>query len=143
MGSNGEYRDGSLYVSEDTDVEEVIEWVQRCVDEPFHHDGKTVWNFSSHKVDEEALEEKLERLHRDEFIIPFQVGGAWAMMYHLLPDRLRRAEVLTYDSRYNEYKAYRNFYRELERSRIDRLQHDLKNRAYERLQEVRETAQYE
>lgn len=138
-----DYREDSLYVSEDTSVDEIIDWLKRCTDEPIKVGNKTVWNFSSHTVDEELLREKVEQLKRDEFVIPFQVAGTWAFMFNLLPDRLKRAEVLVFNKRDETYYAYRNFYRDLTVAEMDGIEHDLKERVYdaEEQEEIRQIGQ--
>jgi hypothetical protein len=103
-----------LYVTDDTTVEELKDYIEYVVANPYVEsvDGveKQVWNFSSHEINEEEL--NLEMKHESEFIIPFGVTTTWAMMYVMLPERLRGAENLVWNQSNGEYRAYRQFYRD-------------------------------
>lgn len=62
----------------------------------------------------EALEFATEnKLENDEYVIPFQVTGTWGFIVQLLPERLRRAEILVFKKQYGDYAAYSNMYRKM------------------------------
>lgn len=102
-------RDDALFVRESTTVEELLEYVRNRIEEPVRFDGNTVWNLSSYEFDEEAFSSKRE----DEFVVPFEVTGTWGVMFSLLPERVREAELLVYQDSQDEYIAYKNFYDDL------------------------------
>ncbi len=102
-------RDDALFVRESTTVEELLEYVRNRLEEPVRFDGNTVWNLSSYEFDESAFSSKRE----SEFVVPFEVTGTWGVMFSLLPERVREAELLVYQESQDEYIAYKNFYDEL------------------------------
>lgn len=108
------YADDGLRIDRHTDPEDVRDFVLRRVKGPlvFEVEGITVWNFSTHEPDMEALEEQLDGLRRKRYIIPYQVSGAWGYMQDLLPDPLRDVELLVYSVKDGTYKPFPNFRRE-------------------------------
>lgn len=102
-------RDDSLYVKDTTDVDEIVRYVRDRATNPITYDGYTIWNFSSYEFDEDVFTAKNEK----ELVIPFELQGTWAFMYSLLPDKIRRAEVLVYREQNEEYVAFQNFYRQM------------------------------
>lgn len=119
-----------LFVTEETTVDEMLEHVRQCVENPVRvktpAGEKIVWNFSSFDVIEEGL--NLNTKKQDEFVIPFQVTSTWAMMFVLLPERIRCAENLIWRPEQNEYHAYNQFYRELTDERREQFRYDLSRR---------------
>jgi hypothetical protein len=122
-----EYRDDGLYMKEGTTVDEVIAFLRSSIEDPEVVEDTVVWNFSTHEVDEEALAEVPEK-EQDRFLIPYQVTGAWGFMFSLLPEEIRRAEVLVYDQESEQYKAYRSLYRTTTSERCKQIQSDLSRR---------------
>lgn len=106
---SGEKRDDALYVRESTSQDEVLRYVRQCLRSPVRYEGNVIWNFSSYEFNEEAFTSKRE----NEFFVPYEVPGTWGFMYALLPERVRNAEVLVYQSGQTEYIAYKNFYRQI------------------------------
>ena len=104
--------DDGLRIVRTTDLQEVRDFVSRRVKDPIEIDGVTVWNFSTHEPDMRELRYKVEHLRRDQYIIPYQVPGAWGYMQDLLPDELREAELLVYSRTDGTYKAFPNLLRE-------------------------------
>ena len=104
-----------LYVTEETTVEELQDYILDVIENPYvtEVDGveKRVWNFSSHPINMDAL--NLDMKYEDEFIIPFGVTSTWAIMYVMLPDRVRSAEILVWNQDADEYRAYNQFYTEM------------------------------
>lgn len=103
--------DDSIRIDRTTTASEVRDFVERRATHPVEVDGVTVWNFSTHEVDRDALERVAPRLRRDAYIIPYQVPGAWGYMQDLLPKGLREKELLVYSERDDRYKAFPNFLR--------------------------------
>lgn len=106
-------KDNELFVTESTTVDELLEYVRNRVQSPVRFDGNTVWNFSSYEFDKSAFNSKRE----NEFVVPFEVTGTWGVMFSLLPERVREAEILVYQQSQHEYIAYKNFYDEVSRLR--------------------------
>lgn len=115
-----------LYVRENTDVEEVIEFFEERVANPYvkvDDRGETnyVWNFSSHELDKDGL--RLGYRDNNEFVIPFQVRSVWAVMYALLPEEMKRMDPLIYNPELKKYIAYKQFYDEMSPERFEQLQY--------------------
>lgn len=113
IGRN-KFADDALFIDEQTTVEEVQDFLRQRTEKPIEFDETTIFDFNGHNPDMEALERAAtEKLRGDMYIIPFQVAGTWGFMYHLLPDQLKKAEILVYNPRDEEYFAYQNFYPQL------------------------------
>ena len=121
------YRTEALYMTEDTSVSDVLDFMRSCIENPIEVEDKIVWNFSTHEIDSEALEGVAEK-REDKFIIPYQVTGAWGFMFTVLPEEVRNAEILVYDTGAGDYKAYRSLYRTTAQARIDQMKDDLSRR---------------
>jgi len=131
------YADDALLVDEDTSLDEVQEFIRGRVNNPHVVDGTVVWNFSSHNVDEEALEKAVTRkLERDIYVIPYQVTGTWSYMFSILPEQLQRAEVLIYKTNTGRYNAYTNFLREAPEEVHEDFRSDLARRVHGITREV-------
>lgn len=121
-----EFADDGLRVTHETTMEEVEEFLQRRAAKPITLDDTIVWNFSSHPPDYEALEYAINhKLENRRYVIPFQVGGTWAVMYHLLPEALRGAEILVYKASSGQYRAYKNFYNSISPERAKEFRYQL------------------
>lgn len=103
--------DNTFRIDRNTEPEEIREFVADRVRDPIEVDGVTVWNFSTHDVEMDALREVASSLHRDHYVIPYQVPGAWAYMVRVMPNPLSDAELLVYSKREERYKAFPNFRR--------------------------------
>ena len=116
-----------LFVTEETTTEELLEYVRECVENPIRiqtrSGEKVIWNFSSYDVDEGGL--NLANKQHDEFVIPFQVTSTWAMMFVLLPERIRVAENLIWRPEKQEYYAYNQFYRDLPKEQQEEFRNHL------------------
>lgn len=106
---DGNKREDALFVRESTSKDDILAYVRQNIRNPIRFDGNTVWNFSSYEFDPDNFTSK----HESEFVIPYEVTGTWAFMYVLLPERIREAELLVYQSGQEEYIAYKNFYRQI------------------------------
>lgn len=123
---NSALADDALYVDSDTTIEEIQDFLYRRSENPVEVKGTKVWNFSSYRVDLTALREAVEnKLREDEFIIPFQVAGTWGLMYHLLPRRLKEAEILVYHQDSGEYRAFNNFINRMPQRTEDEFRYQL------------------
>lgn len=119
--------DNELYVTDETTVEELQEYVENVLANPYTEmvDGveKRVWNFSSHRLNTQALD--LDMKHSDDFIVPFGVTSTWAMMYVLLPEQVRNAENLVWNQSSSEYHAYNQFYRDIDDYERNRFRQEM------------------
>jgi hypothetical protein len=122
-----DYRSDMLYMTESTTSSEVVDFLTRCIENPVTIDDNIVWNFSTHTIKDEAIEE-IGSKEQGKFIIPYQVTGAWGFMFSLLPQEIREAEILVYNSSDEEYKAYRSLYRTTPNERMSQIQQDLSRR---------------
>lgn len=121
------YRDDALYMTEDTSVGDVIEFLRRSIEDPIEDGDLVIWNFSTHEMDEDAVD-ALKRKEQDHFVIPYQVTGAWGFMFTLLPEEIKDAEILVYDPKKGHYMAYRSLYRTTADDRMDQIRQDLSRR---------------
>lgn len=124
--SEERYRPDALYMTEDTSVDEVVDYLQECLENPIFSGDSVVWNFSTHPIQKEQL--NVEGKQEDHFVIPYQVTGPWGFMFSLLPDVVRRAETLVYKPDSEEYHAYKSLYRETTGERRDQISQDLARR---------------
>lgn len=116
-----------LYVTEDTGVDEVLEFVRERTENPLVRNTssgrKIVWNYSSYDVVEDELD--LEAKRCSKFVIPFQVTSTWGMIFSLLPEEIRSAENLIWHQNEGTYYAYNQFYKEIPRERREEYQTNL------------------
>lgn len=117
----------NLYVTEDTSVDELLEYVRHKTENPIRvqtkNGEKLVWNFSTYELDPSTLD--LDYKKHDRFVIPFQVTSTWAMMFVLLPEKLRTAETLIWHQSEDEFFAYNQFYRDLSTERREEFRRHL------------------
>lgn len=100
-----------LRVDNETTPDEVLRYLEHRTRNPAVIDGVTIFNYGTHTLNEEKLRERVEKLYRDTYMIPFQLGPVWAFMLYHLPKEVQTAEYLIYDSRDDEYYPHRNFMR--------------------------------
>ncbi|UBF23041.1 hypothetical protein HCTV-16_gp58 [Haloarcula virus HCTV-16] len=131
------YAEDALLVDQDTSLDEVQSFIRRRVANPHVVEDTIIWNFSSHNVDEDALDKAVDRkLERDIYVIPYQVTGTWSYMFSILPEQLQRAEILVYKTNTGRYNAYTNFLREAPEEVHDDFRSDLARRVHEIKREV-------
>lgn len=128
------YRKDALYVTEDTTVDEIADYLRTQVANPVVEGDNIIWNFSTHGIDWDALD--IEPKEQDRFMIPYQVTGTWGFMFQLLPEELKQAEILVYHTDDEAYYAYRNFYRTTPGERSDQIKSDLSRRLVSECGEV-------
>lgn len=108
------YSEDAPEVTDKTDVQELIDYARSRIENPVEIDGTTVYHFSSHQPDHEALEEAVKgKLRRDTYVVPIQVYSAWTFIMTILPETVREAELLIYRQNKGEYYAYHNFNRDI------------------------------
>lgn len=115
MSSANDYRSDSLRMSSQTTPREVKEFLRRRIRQPYKIQDVTIFNFSNHPVVDEAIEDGVEnKFENDLYQIPFSVTGSWGYFTHLLPERIRRAEILIYKSEFESYACYSNLLNQME-----------------------------
>lgn len=115
-----------LLISESTDAEEVKEFLRRRMDDPYTFDSAVVYDFNSHRIDSDALENAVEdKLRGEKYLIPYQVTGTWGFMYHLLPQSVKEAEILVYHPGDECYYAYQNFHTDIPSEVQNEFRHQL------------------
>lgn len=123
---DNDFADDGLLISEDTDAEEVKSFLRRRMENPYRFDNAVVYDFNSHKIDANALEEAVNgKLRGGKYLIPYQVTGTWGFMYHLLPESVKEAEILVYHPGDGEYYAYQNFHPDVPSEVQDEFRHQL------------------
>jgi hypothetical protein len=105
-----EYSKDALFLGEETDVEDIHEWLKDRVKSPVIVDGSIIWNFSTHQIDEDGLRAVADELDDEAYRIPYNVKEAWAYMCHVLPVVVRDATPLHYQPEYGGYKVFENFF---------------------------------
>jgi hypothetical protein len=128
--TDSEFADDALFISENTTADEVKEFLRRRVENPHLFDNAVVYDFNSHEIDAQALEDAVQgKLQGEKYLIPYQVTGTWGFMYHLLPNSIKEAEILVYHPQDEEYYAYQNFYPEIPPEVQEEFTHQLSRRA--------------
>lgn len=124
--TDSEFADDALFIGEETTPGDVKSFLRRRVENPHKFDNAVVYDFNSHRIDAEALENSVEeKLRGEKYLIPYQVTGTWGFMYHLLPDDVKEAEILVYHPQDEEYYAYQNFFPEVPSEVQDEFRHQL------------------
>lgn len=113
---SGDYSSDGLFIDADTTVDEVVDFLERRTLNPHRIGDNIVWNYSSHNIDPDALEIVKEK-DCSVFAIPYQVTGTWGMMFSMLPEQIREAEILVYRTDSDQYVAYEQFYRSMSNER--------------------------
>jgi hypothetical protein len=126
MPDNGYVDDEhDLRVDSDTEPDEVLDFVETRTKNPIVVEDTTVFNYGTHRIDEQRLRERIPSLFRDSYVIPFQLGPVWAFMLYHLPPEVRTLEYLIYDTDDGQYHPHRNFMRLAEEDNVDAVEEDL------------------
>lgn len=109
--AKGDYMEHAPIVEEDTTTEELLSYVERQTRNPIEEHGCTIYYYSSHTPDYDALKELAEKAEDGDYIVPFQVDSAWSYIWANLPEELRRnADFMFYLAHEQRYKHYPNYY---------------------------------
>lgn len=115
-----------LNINQSTEADEIVDFVIKQSKNPYHYNGVTVYNFSTHEIDKSALQEGIkEKFNRDLYQIPMQVLTGNVFVQSLLPQQLREAEILLYRPDSSDYYAYRNFVRDAPTEFQQKVQQDI------------------
>jgi hypothetical protein len=99
--------DQRLWISQDTTVTEVVDYVRSRLAEPSTMNGKTVWNFHARDLDARALVNA--DLDDGHYVVPYQASGAWGWMVEIIPQEIAEAPVLVYRGDEGTYEVFDNF----------------------------------
>jgi hypothetical protein len=103
----------NLEINSSTTIDELVEYTEKQAANPFKYNGTTVYNFSTHEVDEDAMKSCIDsKFNRDLYQIPMQILTGQAFVQSILPQRVREAEILLYRQDEEDYYAYKNFVRD-------------------------------
>lgn len=119
------YREDSLEITEGTTPEHIKDFVERRSKQPIDIGGKTIWNYNNHKVEQKNITMQLGNLMAETYFIPYQISGVWAVMFTMLPEEIRNAEILTWSSGQGRYVAFPNYYRRIDRVSNDELRNEI------------------
>lgn len=108
-----EYQSDALDISDNTTVEELIEYTKSRARNPITIDGVEIYDFNTHEPKIDALEKAIEhKLEKNVYKIPLQVTGANTFVISLLPDSIRKADNLIFRRNIGQYYAYKSFHSE-------------------------------
>ena len=97
-----------------TTAEEIIDYTEYRLQSPINIDSVTIYNFSTHEADFDALNHAVQtKLKYDTYIIPIQITSASLFIHSILPEQLKEAEILLYRENEEVYYAYSNFDRQI------------------------------
>lgn len=120
-----------LYLNEDTDRDDVLEFLLERLRNPVVSGDVVIWNFSNNELDREALTDFIERTDEGLFVVTYQVSGVWPYMARILPRALcPQAQILAYRQSTQRYVAYDNFNDDLGKREFEdrwRLQQELES----------------
>lgn len=116
----------NLKITSSTEVDELVDYTKEQAQNPFQYGGTTVYNFSTHEIDEDALKNGIdEKFNRDLYRIPMQILTGQIFIQSILPQRLKEAEVLLYRPEEQDYYAYRNFVRDSPNEYQNKIQQEI------------------
>jgi len=118
--------DTELVIDASTDTEDLVEFVRKRTKNPFEYKGTTVYNFSTHEIDKDALEQGINnKYNRELYQIPMQILTGQFFVQSILPAKLKEAEVLIYNVGEKEYYAYKNFTRDTQQEYKQKIREEL------------------
>lgn len=121
-----------LKIDSDTTAEELIEYTEKQIKNPIEIDNVKIYNLSSHKVDEDALENAVQhKLKQKRYVIPMQVKSANIFIYSILPEQIGGSDILIYREDEGKYYAYKNFREALPIEKTQSIKQNLANIIYE------------
>ena len=121
-----------LKIDSDTTVEELIEYTEKQIKNPIEINDVKIYNLSSHKVDEDALQKAVEhKLKQKKYVMPMQVKSANIFIYSILPEQIGGSDILIYREDEGKYYAYKNFRATLPIEKTHSIKQKLANIIYE------------
>lgn len=95
-----------LWLNEETDVEDVLAFLEERLSEPLILDDVVVFNFHSKQVKSGPFLEWADEAEGGLYVIPYQVPGVWGFMRSVLPDPLDQVRILMWRADDGEYVDY-------------------------------------
>ena len=106
-----DYQNDALDIDDDTEVEEILNYVDQRLQNPIEIEDTTIYNFNTHKPDYSALEKAVEmKLKKNLYKIPLQLSGVNPFIISILPQEIKEADNLLYRKNLYRYYAYESFY---------------------------------
>lgn len=123
--------DSQLRLNEDTEVDDVITFVEDRVGNPAVLGDVTVYNFHNASLKAQAIAEWAHEAEPGVYVIPYQIPAVWAFMAILLPQEIAEARPLVYRKSDDEYDDYANFLAEVDPYEEDHIREWLRERVAE------------
>jgi len=102
-----------LEINANTETDDLVQFAKQQAENPYQYNGTTVYNFSTHSVDEDALQRGIDnKFNRELYQIPMQILTGNVFVQSILPQKIREAEILLYRPNEQSYYAWRNFVRD-------------------------------
>jgi hypothetical protein len=102
----------NIEINAGTEPNELIEYTKEQTKNPVEIKNTFVYNYSTHKVDKDALAKAVDgKLERELYRIPMQIMTGEAFIQSILPEKIKQAEILMYRPDEKDYYAYNNYIR--------------------------------
>lgn len=117
----------SLFFSEKTDWQEILEFVKNRIQNPVVVEDKIIFDFNNHPYVKEPLRKCVLQHESKYFVIPYSMSAVWSFIVALLPAHLRTAPQLFYSPTKNEYTAIENPFLTLDQLEYRKIRHEIEN----------------
>lgn len=108
------YAEDAPNITDSTEIDELVSYTRRRVENPIVIDDVTIYHFNSHEPDIDALEQAVEeKLENTVYQVPLQITSGNMFIQSILPNRVKEAEILIYRKDSEEFFGYRNFMRDI------------------------------
>lgn len=109
-----EYSDDAPNITNSTEIDELVSYTRRRVENPIVIGDVTIYYFNSHEPDIDSLEQAVnQKLENNVYQVPLQITSGNMFIQSILPNRVREAEILIYREDNQEFFGYRNFIRDI------------------------------
>lgn len=140
--ANTKYADDALVMNRSTTLADIQGFLRERLRDPIILEDDSsntdiiIWDLSSHPPDMDALEKVQNRLHRGEYLIPYNIGPVFGMIMPMLPDSLKEVEILRYDVEDEIYTPHHNYYRDLSTENVRGFREELREIQHKTLQNL-------
>jgi len=115
-----------LNITSSTEADELVDFAKKQANNPFQYNKTTVYNFSTHEIDVDALKSGIDsKFNRNLYQIPMQILTGQAFIQSILPKQIQESEILLYRPEENDYYAYRNFVRDTPSEYQDKVRQEI------------------
>lgn len=116
----------NLQIDSNTEIDELVEFVKEQAGNPYKYNGTTVYNFSTHEIDKDALQDSIDnKFNRELYQIPMQILTGQFFVQSVIPQKIRESEILIYNTNEQSYYAYRNFNRDAPNEFQNKIQQEI------------------